>query len=171
MRHQQDSCLPSIHLTGERKIVRSLRFGASLVAAFGTLIFACNAEAQFKGNLVVDVNGLKDKNGLLCIKVFNGSQGFPNSNDRAIKRDCAKITETPMRFVYRGLTAGNYAVAVYHDSNGDRNLNRNGAGMPTEGYGFSNNPVVKTSAPKYGQAVFLLAGTNTRVAVQMKYGD
>lgn len=148
-----------------------LKLKSLLLATFATLAFACNAEAQFKGNLVVDVNGLKNKNGLLCIKVFNGSQGFPNSNDRAIKRDCVKITGQPMRFVYKGLTAGNYAVAVFHDSNGDRNLNRNGAGMPTEGYGFSKNPVVKTSAPKYGEAVFLLAGANTRTVIQMKYGD
>ncbi|MBF2028366.1 MAG: DUF2141 domain-containing protein [Oscillatoriales cyanobacterium C42_A2020_001] len=148
-----------------------LRLRALLLATFTTLAFACNAEAQFKGNLIVDVNGLKDKNGLLCIKVFNGSQGFPNSNDRAIKRDCIKITEEPMRFVYKGLAAGNYAVAVFHDSNGDRSLNRNGAGMPTEGYGFSKNPVVKTSAPKYGEAVFLLAGANTRTVIQMRYGN
>lgn len=148
-----------------------LKLKAGLFALFTTFAFANPTVAQFKGNLIVDVNGLKDQNGLVCIKVFNGSQGFPNSNDRAIKRDCVKITEQPMRFTYRGLTAGNYAVAVYHDSNGDRNLNRNAAGMPTEGYGFSNNPVVKTSAPKYGQAVFLLAGANTRVAIQMKYGD
>jgi uncharacterized protein (DUF2141 family) len=149
----------------------NFKLKASVLAAFAVLTFAGAADAQFKGNLVVDVNGLKDKNGLLCIKVFNGSQGFPNSNDRAIKRDCVKITAEPMRFVYRGLAAGNYAVAVFHDANGDRNLNRNGAGMPTEGYGFSNNPVVKTSAPKYGQAVFLLAGTNTRTVIQMKYGN
>jgi len=148
-----------------------LKLKSLLIATFTTLAFACNAEAQFKGNLIVDVNDLKDQKGLLCIKVFNGSQGFPNSNDRAIKRDCVKITKQPMQFVYRGLAAGNYAVAVYHDSNGDRNLNLNAAGMPTEGYGFSNNPVVKTSAPKYGQAVFLVAGANTRIAIQMKYGD
>lgn len=151
--------------------MRSLTLGASIFAVFSTFIFACNAEAQFKGNLIVDVKGLKDKNGLLCIKLFNGSQGFPNSNDRAIKRECVKITEEPTRFIYKGLAAGNYAVAVFHDSNGDRNLNRNGAGMPTEGYGFSKNPVVKTSAPKYGEAVFLLAGANTKTVIQMKYGN
>ncbi len=148
-----------------------LRLRTLLLATFTTLAFACDAKAQFNGNLIVDVNGLKDRNGLLCIKVFNGSQGFPNSNDRALKRDCVKITEEPMRFVYKGLTAGNYAVAVFHDSNGDRTLNRNSAGMPTEGYGFSRNPVVKTSAPKYGEAVFLLAGANTRTMIQMKYGN
>lgn len=149
----------------------SLRLKALLLATFSMLAIASHAEAQFKGNLVVDVEGLKDQKGALCIKVFNGSQGFPNSNEKAVKRECIKITQQPMRVVYKGLAAGNYAVAVFHDSNGNGVLDRNSAGMPTEGYGFSNNPVVKTSAPKYGQAVFLLAGTNTRVAIQMKYGD
>ncbi len=144
---------------------------AILCASLGAIAIANTATAQFKGNLIIDVDRLQDQKGSLCIKVFNGSQGFPNSNDKAVKRECVKITNQPMRFVYRGLPAGNYAVAVFHDSNGNGNLDRNGAGMPTEGYGFSNNPVVKTSAPRYGQAVFLLAGANTRVAIQMKYGS
>jgi len=148
-----------------------LRRNALLLVTFFTFAIANHAEAQFKGNLVVDVEGLKDQGGALCIKVFNGSQGFPNSNEKAVKRECIKITQQPMRFVYKDLPAGNYAVAVFHDSNGSGVLDRNAAGMPTEGYGFSNNPVVKTSAPKYGQAVFLLAGTNTRVVIRMKYGD
>jgi uncharacterized protein (DUF2141 family) len=148
-----------------------LRLNALMLATCTTLAVANHANAQFKGNLIVDVEGLKDQQGEVCIKVFNGSQGFPNSNEKAIKRECVKITQQPMRLVYKGLAAGNYAVAIFHDSNGDGVLNRNSAGMPTEGYGFSNNPVVKTSAPKYGQAIFLLVGANTRIAIRMKYGD
>jgi uncharacterized protein (DUF2141 family) len=148
-----------------------LKLNALLLATFTTLAFANHATAQFKGNLIVDVNDLRDQKGSVCIKVFNGSQGFPNNNDRAVKRECVKITADMMRFTYRDLPAGNYAVAVFHDTNGDGAMQRNAAGMPTEGYGFSNNPVVKTSAPKYGQAVFLLAGRNTRIQVRMKYGD
>ncbi len=146
-----------------------LRLITTLLVTFTTLAFASNAEAQFKGNLTVEVNGIKDQKGLLCIKVFTGSQGFPNSNEKAIKRECVKITEDPMRFTYTSLLAGSYAVAVFHDANGDRVLNRNAAGMPTEGYGFSNNPVIKAAPPKFGQAVFLVAGPNTGVRIQMRY--
>ncbi len=148
-----------------------LKLNAFLLATCTTLICVSQAVAQFKGNLIVDVTELRDQKGSLCIKVFNGSQGFPNSNDRAVKRECVKITANPMRFTYPDLPGGNYAVAVFHDANGNGTLDRNAAGMPTEGYGFSNNPVVKTSAPRYGQAVFLVAGRNTRIAIRMKYGD
>lgn len=147
-----------------------INIGVVLLAIAGSLTVG-RAEAQLKGNLIVQVEGLKDQGGLLCIKVFNGSQGFPNGDEKALKRECVKITEEKMQFTYQGLTAGNYAVALFHDSNSDRVLNRNGVGMPTEGYGFSNNPIVRQAAPKYGEAVFLLAGTNTRVQVQMKYGS
>ncbi|MBV9750141.1 MAG: DUF2141 domain-containing protein, partial [Acetobacteraceae bacterium] len=34
---------------------------------------------------------------------------------------------------------GTFALAVYHDEDGDRKLKRNAIGMPREGYGFSNN--------------------------------
>jgi uncharacterized protein (DUF2141 family) len=37
------------------------------------------------------------------------------------------------------LPAGDYAFAVYHDANGNGKLDRNGVGMPTEDYAFSNN--------------------------------
>lgn len=148
-----------------------LKLNALLFASLTILTFASHATAQLRGNLIVDVTDLQDQKGSVCIKVFNGSQGFPNSNDRVVKRECVKITANPMRLTYRDLPAGNYAVAVFHDTNGDGVMRRNAAGMPTEGYGFSNNPVVKTSAPKYGQAVFLLAGRNTRIQVRMKYGD
>lgn len=152
-------------------MVKRVRVGLPLLLGLGSVIFACSAQANLKGNLTVEVNGLRNQTGLLCIKVFNGSQGFPDGNAKALKQDCVKITESPMKFNYRGFPAGSYAVAVFHDANGDRKLNRNSAGMPTEGYGFSKNPVVNAGPPKFGQAVFLIAGPNTKVNIQMKYGS
>jgi len=34
--------------------------------------------------------------------------------------------------------------------------------------GFSRNPEVRASAPKFGDAAFILAGRNTTIQVQMK---
>ncbi len=151
--------------------MRSVRALTTTLLVLGSLVFACHAEAQYKGDLTVQVEGLKEQKGLLCYKLFSGSQGFPDSNEKAVKKDCIKITEEPMKLSFKNLTAGSYAVAVFHDTNGDRKLNRNSAGMPLEGYGFSNNPAVKTGPPKFGQAVFLVAGPNTGIRIQMKYGN
>jgi uncharacterized protein (DUF2141 family) len=156
----------------EDAIVRSLKVSLPVLFTLSSLVFACrNAEAQYKGDLTVQVEGLKSQKGLLCYKLFSGSQGFPDSNEKAVRKDCIKITEEPMKLSFKGLTAGSYAVAVFHDTNGDRKLNRNSAGIPAEGYGFSNNPLVKTGPPKFGQAVFLVAGPNTTMQIQMRYGN
>ena len=160
---------------------RSLKVGLGAIAALSSSILAntihaqstaqSTAQSKFKGNLTVEVSGLQNQKGLLCIRLFSESKGFPEGEGKSTKRECVKITEEPVQFSFKNLAAGSYAVASFHDVNSDRKLNRNAAGMPTEGYGFSNNPTVKTGPPKYGQAVFLVAGPNTGVKIQMKYGN
>jgi uncharacterized protein (DUF2141 family) len=144
---------------------------ASLFALpLAAVTFACSARADYKSNLTVEVDGLQNQRGQLCVKLFERSQGFPDSNEGAVKRECVKITEVPMKLNFKGLPSGSYAIAVFHDINGDGKLNRNSMGMPTEGYGFSNNPAPSRSGPPaYGKAVFLLAGPDTVIRIQMKY--
>ncbi|PZV15431.1 MAG: hypothetical protein DCF22_07095 [Leptolyngbya sp.] len=153
-------------------MLRSLQVGLGAIAVLSSvmLVTTIHAQSKFKGNLTVEVDGLQNQNGLLCVRLFADSKGFPEGDGKSTKRECVKITEEPMRFSFKNLVAGSYAVAAFHDANGDRKLNRNAAGMPTEGYGFSNNPVIKTGPPKFGQTVFLVAGPNTGVKIQMKYG-
>ncbi len=67
------------------------------------------------------------------------------------------------------MKAGNYAVAVFHDQNNDRILNNNVFGIPKEGFGFSRNPEIRTGAPKFSEAAFLVAGPNTNIQIQLKY--
>jgi len=146
------------------------RLSGLLIAAVAGLTFACSARADLKGNLSVEVDGLQSQKGQLCIKLFSGSRGFPDSNENATKRQCLKITEIPTTVNFNNLSSGSYAVAVFHDLNGDGKLNRNSLGMPIEGYGFSNNPAPSRSGPpSFGNCVFLLAGPNTRINIRMRY--
>lgn len=143
-----------------------------LLASAMAIALSSAAEAAYKGNLTVQVSNLRSQKGQLCIKLFSSSQGFPEGSESGVKRQCSKITDNPMTFTFNNLTSGNYAVAVFHDSNGDGKLNRNSLGMPTEGYGFSNNPAYsRTGPPKYGEAVFLLVGANTNVQIRLRYSN
>ena len=54
-----------------------------------------------------------------------------------------------MRVTFKSLSPGNYAIAVLHDENNDRQANRNFLGLPTEGFGFSRNPAIGVSAPGF----------------------
>lgn len=128
------------------------------------------ASANLKGNLTIEVNELKNQRGLICFKVFAGAKGFPNGDESAVRRQCQKIQQTPVSVTFSNLNSGSYAVAVFHDLNGDRQLNRNALGIPTEGYGFSRNPAVRTGPPQFGAAAIVLAGPSTQIQIRMQYG-
>jgi uncharacterized protein (DUF2141 family) len=64
---------------------------------------------------------------------------------------------------------GNYALAIYHDSNGDRDFNRTLVGLPAEGFGFSNNPETKVGLPPLSAARFSVVAPERSLAIQMRY--
>ena len=72
------------------------------------------------------------------------------------------------RFSLGGLAPGDYALAVIHDENGNGKLDTF-AGIPREGYGFSNNAPVRFGPPRFAAARFTLAGEATAERVTMRY--
>ncbi|WP_066384435.1 MULTISPECIES: DUF2141 domain-containing protein [unclassified Anabaena] len=150
-------------------MLKKITVGMMLLASVGNLAWLESAKASFQGQLMVNIDGLKNQQGQVCVNLFASSQGFPGDRQRVFQKQCAKISETPLQVSFNNLPAGSYAVAVIHDQNGDRTLNRNSLGMPTEGVGFSRNPVVRTQAPKFSETVVLVAGPNTNINIQMKY--
>lgn len=148
-----------------RKLILSMMLFASL----GNFASPLTAMANFYGNLTVEIDGLKTKQGQVCASIYASSQGFPGDRDRVLQRECTKITETPVILTFTNLKAGNYAVAVMHDENNDLSVNRNDLGMPIEGFGFSQNPEIRNSAPKFSETAVFVAGANTNIKIQMKY--
>ncbi|MBN3870966.1 MULTISPECIES: DUF2141 domain-containing protein [unclassified Nostoc] len=149
-------------------MVKGLRVSILLLAVLGNLAWSCSAKANFNGKLTVEIDGLKNKQGQVCASIFASSEGFPSDRDRALQKQCSKITETPLNITFENLKAGSYAVAVFHDQNNDGTLNSNIFGIPKEGFGFSSNPEIRTSAPKFSEAAFLVAGPNTNIQIQLK---
>jgi uncharacterized protein (DUF2141 family) len=75
----------------------------------------------------------------------------------------------PQKLIFKDLKPGNYAVALIHDANGNSNLDTNYLGMPTEGFGFSQNPEVLTKPPKFNDSAVTVSKTNTDIKIKMKY--
>ncbi len=64
---------------------------------------------------------------------------------------------------------GSYAVAVYHDRDGDRDFDRTIVGLPAEGFGFSNDPDTRTGLPPLSAVRFRVGPGERLVPIQMKY--
>ncbi|MEH1871658.1 DUF2141 domain-containing protein [Nostoc sp.] len=150
-------------------MVRGLRISMMLLAVIANLAWPFSAKANFNGKLTVEIDGLKNKQGQVCASIFANSKGFPSDSDRSLQKQCTKITSTPLIITFENLKAGSYAVAVFHDQNNDGILNRNVFGIPSEGFGFSSNPEIRTRAAKFSEAAFLVVGPDTDIRIQLKY--
>ena len=139
------------------------------VTTLGNIALLSQANAAFKGNLRVRIDGLKNQKGQVCLNIFSTSKGFPNNDKQAIKAKCVKAAKNSITVDFPDLKAGNYAVAVIHDVNADNTLNRNALSIPTEGFGFSNNPRILTGPPKFGESAIFVAGSNTNIQVKLQY--
>lgn len=140
-----------------------------LFTSVGSLAFPFTGNASLASSLNIEIDGLKDRKGQICLSLFANGRGFPSRGDSALKNQCVKITAAPLLVTFRNLQPGSYAVAVLHDANNDRQANRNGLGIPIEGFGFSKNPAILTGPPKFSESVFLVAGPSTKVQIQLKY--
>lgn len=146
-------------------------FGGSLPRSLGSSAWLSPAVAQIRqsSQLAVQVNGLRNRQGEVCLSLFATSRGFPGNGADALQRKCMAITAHSQRVLFENLQPGSYAVAVLHDANSDREINRNFLGIPIEGFGFSRNPVIRTGPPTFSEAVVLVAGQMTNIQVQLSY--
>ena len=118
--------------------------------------------------LTIVVNQLPNQKGEVCMRIYAKEQGFPQSSKGVVQSGCTKITGRSATKEFSGLKYGTYAVALFHDENGDGKLNTNFLGIPREGFGISNNPPVRARAPKFKNSSFTLR-KDTIIKIGMKY--
>ena len=149
--------------------MQHFRVVSLIFTVLGSLTLALSASADSASTLTIDVNGLRNRKGQVCLSVFAASIGFPSKTTNAVQSQCIKITDAPFRMTLRQLQPGNYAVAVLHDENNDTRPNRNFLGLPKEGFGFSRNPAISFGPPKFAAAAFPVIGSSTKIQIQLKY--
>ena len=143
--------------------------GVVLLSVIGNLAFLPSAEGSASSNLEVTVKGLKNQKGQVCFSLFSSSRGFPSNDKRAVKAQCVKVGDSNVTLNIPSLKAGTYAIAMFHDSNGDGKLNTNAFGIPKEGFGFSRNPRILTGPPKFGDSAVFVVGSSTDIQIDMNY--
>lgn len=67
----------------------------------------------------------------------------------------------------RNVKPGSYAIAVFHDTNGNGKLDRNFIGLPSEPYGFSND-VGRRGAPNFEAARIIVKEPSTTIVIPIR---
>ncbi|MCS6777925.1 MAG: DUF2141 domain-containing protein [Chloroherpetonaceae bacterium] len=134
-----------------------------------TLVKEAEAQRGGTATLTVLMTGFRSMRGRAQVALFRSAMGFPNNSQQAFRTEEAPIVNGVARVTFTGLPFGEYAVAARHDENNDGRLNRNALGMPTEGYGFSNNARNPFGPPPFGAARFLLNTAELQIEVRIRY--
>jgi len=144
--------------------MKSLSTYLFIVAVF--VAFGGTAYAQ-TGRITVEVYGIDEIKGHMVIALYNRAEDFPEVDKEYIVVRI-KITGKSVTHTFSDIPGGDYAIAVYHDSNDSGEIDTNFLGIPQEGYGFSRDAPVIFSAPDFEDASFKLIDHST-VNIHLRY--
>jgi uncharacterized protein (DUF2141 family) len=126
------------------------------------------AHAEAGATLRLEVGELRNTRGTLNCRLFAQPADFPEGEGAVTVR--ASIAGKQASCAFTNLTPGVYAVAVVHDENGNGRLDRSLLGVPSEGYGVTNNRTYALSSPRWDESKFTLAASDqTVLRVNLRY--
>jgi uncharacterized protein (DUF2141 family) len=111
-------------------------------------------------DLKVVVTHINEKKGNIRIGVFDNALDF-KAKKNPIFVATIFVKDSTSSYIFPNLTCERIAVAVYHDSNGNGELDTKKLGIPLEGVGFSSKVASKLHQPIFPEASFLLKNDTT----------
>ena len=143
-------------MTSANRMLATAGFAAALALA-GTAASAADLE--------VVVTGLSSAEGEARIAVHKRVAGVEFPGGGVVAATIRPASKGEIRVVFVDLPPGDYAVATFHDADGDGKLGQNIVGMPTEGFGFSNGATGFMGPPSFDKAAVTLGTKDARVSV------
>jgi len=136
--------------------------------AFAVFLLPLATTAASGADLTVTVKQVHNSTGTVYLAVYDETSfGKP---ELARVRQRAAAAKGDVSFVIHNLPAGKYAVASFHDEDGNGKLEMNPLGIPTEGYGFSNDAHGSGGPPAFAQAAFDFDGETAKsIAFSLNY--
>lgn len=132
-----------------------------------SLSVAAPAQAPATSDIQIEIAGLRDANGLVRLCLTRDQERFPDCAGAGAVHGTIKASLAPLHYTFREVPAGTYAVAVFHDANGNGKLDTM-LKIPKEGFAFSRNPKMQVREPRFNEASFD-SGSRPLPALKMKY--
>jgi uncharacterized protein (DUF2141 family) len=147
-------------------------FLLKLLAALISLpVAAQTTDETAPAKVLLKSSQMRNLRGQLCVSMFTTAEGFPADGDKSVFSRCFKFEELNenSEIILTHPNSSSFAVALFHDENGDSQLNTGAFGIPLEGFGFSNNPKIRFSAPKYSECVVQPTDSPHNLSIELRY--
>ena len=115
----------------------------------------------------IDLAGVRSARGTVHVCLTRKPTHFPDcKSDPAALKSTAAASTHHLRLDH--VPPGRYAIAVFHDENSNRNLDKL-VGIPKEGFAFSRNPSIKFRAPRFEDVAVQIAPGANQAMLKMRY--
>ncbi len=134
-----------------------------ITTLFVIVLLSASVRTYSQGNITLQVaiNDLRNNTGSILIRVAD-------ENNKTVSEQKAAISDGKTLAVFEGLSSGSYAVSYIHDENSNSELDTGTMGIPSEGYGFSNDARGFMGPPDFEDQVFELKA-DTVLTLKTKY--
>ncbi|PKG42365.1 DUF2141 domain-containing protein [Psychroflexus sp. MES1-P1E] len=99
------------------------------------LFFLQSLVAQDAGDLTVRFENVKETNGELYVGIFEKD----NFLRQPTIGKMVKVDSNGSEVTFEGVAYGSYAISVFHDLNGNKTMDRESDGMPSEPWAMSGS--------------------------------
>jgi len=136
--------------------------------ALGALLMALvGAGAAQAGDVTVTLTGVQARGGQLLVSLQTREQFMqPTGLGEIVQNPTAGTTTV----TFRDVPAGDYAVSVLHDQNGDGQMQVSEIGIPTEGWAMSHGAELR-GPPTFAQVKVAIPAAGAALTEPMFYWD
>ena len=119
------------------------------------------------GQLKVTMRGLENDEGKVRIGLCDSKENYTRDGD-PFRGASVVIKDRKAECTFEGIPYGTYAIKLYHDKNGNDELDTNFLGIPKEPYGFSNNARGTFGPAKWDDAKFVFNAKSMSMEIEVK---
>lgn len=118
----------------------------------------------------VTVEKVRSSKGLITAVLYDDNPKTFLKSGARIDRIRVDASEGETELCLNAPAAGrSYAVALYHDENGNTEFDTDFLGIPTEGYGFSQNPGFRFGKPDIEETLFSITAEQVDLRISILY--
>jgi len=115
--------------------------------------------------LTVTIRNVRNNKGTVAAALYQSDMEFMK---KALQSRSVPSAKGEVQLVFENIPAGEYAISVMHDANKNGELDTNFAGIPKEGFGFSNDAFGAFGPPSFEGAKFTISNAKEMV-ITLKY--
>ena len=142
------------------------KYALTLMLASFMVLFTNFHTAENKGKLIIHVDNIIQNQGMIWVGIYN-SQNYLVKEEAIVSG--FMVEKQGQQFIeFTGIEYGTYAVALFHDLNGNGEMDKNLIGIPSEPYAFSQTPRTKWRLPRFHEIKFTFKQNHQILKTRLK---